>query len=81
MQAEGPLDSISMLRQFDPDDRVAARVELTYGGLLRGRTAGVDVMGDGSLVAFAGGMRRRALEPRGSADAFDLVMRELASAK
>ncbi len=49
-----------MLRDFEPGERVAARLELSTGGLLRGRAAGVDVMGDGSLVAVRGGVRRAA---------------------
>jgi hypothetical protein len=31
--------------------------------MLRRRTAGVDVMGDGRFVAFRGGMRREELDP------------------
>ncbi len=52
-----------MLREFEPEQRVAARLEISRGGMLRGSAAGIDVMGDGSLVAFAGGVRRRPLEP------------------
>ena len=47
-----------MLREFEPAGQVAGRVEISTGGLLRrGEDAGVDVMGDGTLVAFSGGMR------------------------
>jgi hypothetical protein len=67
-----------MLREFEPGERVAARVELSTGGWLRSREAGVDVMGDGSLVAYAGGMGRRRLEPRQGESAYDAVRRELA---
>jgi hypothetical protein len=81
VQAEGRLDSVSMVREYEPAERVAARIEIAYGGVLRGRSAGVDVMGDGSMVGFSGGVRRRELEPRGSADVFDLVARELGSVK
>ena len=70
-----------MVRDFGPGDRVAGRVEIAYGGPLRGSTAGVDVMGDGALVAFAGGVRRRKLEPLGDTDVFELVRRELTSAE
>jgi hypothetical protein len=51
-----------MLRTFEPGDRVAARIELSTGGMLRGRSAGVDLMGDGALVAYSGGIGRRELE-------------------
>jgi hypothetical protein len=65
------------LREFEPGDRVSARLEISTGGLLRGRSAGVDVMGDGSLVPFGGGITRQALEPRGRETPFDAVRREL----
>ena len=81
VRVEGTLDSVSVLRTFEPGQQVAARIEITYGGVLRGKSVGVDVMGDGSLIAFSGGVRRRELEPRGRQDAFDLIHRELASAK
>jgi hypothetical protein len=63
VRREGPLPSRSLVREFSPQDLVAARLEISTGGLLRGRTAGVDVMGDGSFVAFRGGMRREELDP------------------
>jgi hypothetical protein len=74
----GPLEGVKMLRDFEPGERVAARIELSTGGWLRGREAGVDVMGDGSLVAYGGGMGRRRLERRDGESAFDAVRRELA---
>jgi len=43
--------------------------------------AGVDVMGDGSVVAFAGSVRRRELDPAPGEDAFEAVGRELASGR
>jgi hypothetical protein len=56
---------------------VAARLEIARGGILRGASAGVDVMGDGSLVAFAGGVGRRPLDAGDDETAFDEVRREL----
>jgi hypothetical protein len=52
-------------------------LEISTGGLVRGRSAGVDVMGDGSLVPFGGGITRQPLEPRGRETPFDAVRREL----
>jgi hypothetical protein len=66
-----------MLREFEPGERVAARLELSTGRWLRGRAAGVDVMGDGSVVAFRGGMTRSELEPRDGESPFDAVGRAL----
>jgi hypothetical protein len=67
-----------MLRDFEPGQRVAARLEVSTGRWLRGRAAGVDVMGDGSLVAFSGGMTRHELEARDGESPFDAVRRALA---
>jgi hypothetical protein len=78
VRGEGPLESMKMLRDFEPGDRVAARIELSTGRWLRGREAGVDVMGDGSVVAYAGGMGRRQLEPRDDESPCEAVLRELA---
>jgi len=75
---EGPLDDVSMIRSYGAAGRVAARLEISSGGLLRrGRDAGVDVMGDGRLVAYAGGVGRRELEPPPGGDEFDAVRFEL----
>ncbi len=72
------LPGVSMLRDFAPADRVAARLEISTGGWLRGADAGVDVMGDGSVVAFSGGFARTPLEPRHDETVFDAVRRRLA---
>jgi hypothetical protein len=79
--AEGPLEGVSMLRDFEPGERVHARLEVSGRGLLRAPTAGVDVMGDGRIVPFAGGLRRRELTPRRGGDPFDAVREELRSAQ
>lgn len=62
-----------MFRDYEPGDRVAARLELSAGGWLRGADAGIDVMGDGALVPYAGGVRRRPLDTRPGHDAVDAV--------
>jgi hypothetical protein len=77
IRAASGLDGVSLMRDWGPGDRVAARIEISTGRWWRGRTAGVDVMGDGSLVAFSGGMTRTKLAPRGGESAFDAVRREL----
>jgi hypothetical protein len=81
VRAAGPLEGVKMLREFEPGDRVAARIELSTGAWLRGREAGVDVMGDGSLVAYAGAMGRRPLDANSDETAFEAVRRELAGAR
>jgi hypothetical protein len=62
MRGAGPLGSVKAFRDYGPERRVAGRVELSRGGWLRGSDAGVDVMGDGSLVAYSGGIRKEVLE-------------------
>ena len=44
---------------------------------VRGREAGIDVMGDGALVPYAGVVRKRRLEPRDGETAFDAVREAL----
>jgi hypothetical protein len=78
VRAEGPLEGVKMLRDFEPKARVAARIELSTGGWLRGRDAGVDVMGDGSLVPYSGGVRRRELASLPGESPFEVIRRELA---
>ena len=78
IRSSGPLRARKMLREFEPEAQVAGRVEISTGGLLRrGDEAGIDVMGDGTLVAFTGGMRRVELDP-GDRGPFDAVRRALA---
>jgi hypothetical protein len=77
IRSAGPLESRKMLREFEPEVQVAGRVELSTGGLLRrGEDAGIDVMGDGTFVAFRGGMRRTELDP-GRHGPFEAVRRAL----
>jgi hypothetical protein len=45
-------------RTYEPEELVAARIELKGAG----KPAGVDVRGDGTLVAWTGRIRRKALE-------------------
>lgn len=77
VRATGSLRRVTMLRDFEPAQRVAARIELSTGRWLRGRDVGVDVMGDGSLVPYSGGVRRRQLEPLPGEAAFETIRREL----
>jgi hypothetical protein len=56
---------------------VAARIELSSGGWLRGREAGVDVMGDGTLVPYEGGIRREPLEAGQGRSAFEAVRKAM----
>jgi hypothetical protein len=57
---------------------VHARLELSTGGLFRGREAGVDVMGNGALVPYVGVVRKRKLVAADGESAFDAVREALA---
>ena len=77
VRAEGPLKPRSMIRDFEPGDQVASRLEISGKGWLRAPTAGVDVKGDGRFVAFTGGMRREEIEPDGDESVFTAVRKWL----
>ncbi len=77
IRAEGPLGDVKMLRTFEAGSRVAARLEISTGRWLRGTDAGIDVMGEGSLVAYAGELRRRELDAEGDS-AYDAIREHLA---
>ena len=70
--------TVFAFRDYEPGRQVVARLEISGKGLLRAPTAGVDVMGDGSLVPFRGSMRRQVLSPAPRGDEFDAVLRALA---
>ncbi len=77
IHAEGPMKPVSVLRDFSPADQVRARFEISGRGLLRPPAAGVDLKGDGSLVAFSGGVSRDVIKPLAGQTAFDAVRRVL----
>jgi hypothetical protein len=60
--ARGPLKKVKAIRDYEPEIQVKARVEISGRGLISPPTAGVDVRGDNSLVAYAGGVARKPLQ-------------------
>jgi hypothetical protein len=73
IRAEGPLDEVKMIRNYGPEARVAARLELTGPGRVRRPEAGLDVMGDGRLVPYRGTIFKRELAPGRGESAYDAV--------
>jgi hypothetical protein len=73
VRREGPLEEFRALRDFEPAQRVHARIELSTGGIFLGREVGIDVMGDGALVPYTGVIRKRRLEPPDGETAFDAI--------
>jgi hypothetical protein len=78
IRGEGPLETVKAFREYEPERRVAARLEISSGGWLRGSEAGLDVMGDGELVAYSGAIRKRRLEARDGGTLFDAIREVLA---
>jgi hypothetical protein len=73
IRSEGPLEKATVPRDYEPSEQVHARLEISAGGLLRHRDAGLDVMGDGTFVPYRGGIRRTQLEPPDGQSPFDAV--------
>ena len=73
IRTEGGLPETSAFRTYEPGEQVEARLEISTGWLLGGRDGGVDVMGDGGLVPFRGGVSRKPLELAEGESAFDRV--------
>lgn len=77
IRSEGSLRPVRSLRDFEPGDQVAARLQLSTGGFFRKKAAGVDVRGDGTFVPFRGGVVRDELDPTDYDTPFDLVRETL----
>lgn len=73
IRSEGGLEEVELMRTYEPGDQVNARLEISTGGMLRSRDAGIDVMGDGGLVPFRGGMFRKPLAPADGETPYDAV--------
>lgn len=73
IRADGGLPEVTAFRTYEPSAQVHARLEISTGRILRSTDAGIDVMGDGGLVAFRGGISREPIEPREGQTPFDAV--------
>ena len=70
IRREDRLPPVSMLRDFTPEQQVQARIEISGPGLFRAPEGGIDVMGDGSAVAYTGTVRKERVEADSLDDAF-----------
>jgi hypothetical protein len=78
IRQDGPLKEINAIRDYGPGQRVHARLELSSGRLFGRREAGMDLMGDGTLVPFVGVVRKEPLELGDGESPFDAVRAALA---
>ena len=70
----GPVKAI---RTYERSQIVEARIEISSPGLIKTTDAGVDVMGDGKLVAYGGSVKKRELATGGKAEALEALRAEL----
>ena len=77
------LDEIDLhVRRYRPEDQVAARAELKGPQRLRPIIhAGIDVRGDGSVVAWSGGVKREQITMVGGETAYAALRRAVQSTR
>lgn len=72
----GPVKAI---KTYERSQIVEGRIEISSPGIFRSADAGIDVMGDGRLVAYAGSVRKRELATGGKTEVVDALRSELSS--
>jgi hypothetical protein len=74
LQGRADADAVggSLVRRYEPEDQVSARLELSGPSRLR---LGVDVRGDGSAVPFTGRLLRKTVERTPGESAYDALRR------
>jgi hypothetical protein len=65
------LPEITAFRRHTPGQRVNARIEITGPGLIRSPEGGIDVMGDGTAIAYTGAIRKETIEADTVDEAFE----------
>jgi hypothetical protein len=71
-QADADVVGGSLMRRYEPQEQVTARLELSGPRRLR---VGVDVRGDGSALPFTGRLIRKPIDRTGDESAYDALRR------
>ena len=74
---DAPLDTVKAFRDYTPDQLVKARIEITGKGLISPPTAGLDIQGDGGVIGFTGGVRRKPIEAKTRKQVFASIRQAL----
>lgn len=77
IRREDRLPPIEVFRKHAPGQRVNARIEISGPGVLRGKEAGIDVMGDGHAIAYTGAIRKETIDADSLDQAFDRLRSSL----
>lgn len=64
-------------RTYEPGQRSAGRVEVSAGRFPRKRVAGVDIKGNGSIVAYVGRIAKNVLDPAPDETPYEAVRKAL----
>jgi hypothetical protein len=71
-QADAEVVGGSLVRRYEPEDQVSARLELSGPRRVR---VGVDIRGDGTAVPFTGRLIRKQVERERGESAYDALRR------
>jgi len=74
---DDPLKTVKAFRDYTPDQLVKARIEISGKGLFSPPTAGVDIQGDGGMLAFSGGLKRKPLKANSRKQVFNAIRQAL----
>jgi hypothetical protein len=81
IRREGRLPEITAFRKHTPGQRVQARIEISGPGLIRHPEGGIDVMGDGTAIAYTGAIRKETISADSLQQALERLREDLQAEK